>query len=179
MSHLDRNRPSQDDLYEQAAAEFGAALDRLVRAYEADADKRRDLHQEIHMALWRSFEIYESRCSLRTWVYRVAHNAAASHIILQRRSRSNGLMSLEEVDSMPDPSRHERDADDRLALERLLDLIHGLKPLDRQLILLYLEDMDASAIGEIAGLSPANVRTKVRRIKDLLARRFHGRRHDA
>ena len=57
----------QDDLYERAAAEFGAALGRLARGYEADPEKRRDLLQEVHLALWRSFEGFNARCSLRTW----------------------------------------------------------------------------------------------------------------
>jgi hypothetical protein len=46
---------SQDDLYAKTIADYGDALDRLCRAYEADTDKRRDLAQEIHIALWRSF----------------------------------------------------------------------------------------------------------------------------
>ena len=58
---------SHERLYEEAAATFGAALGRLARAYEADPEKRRDLLQEIHLALWRSFEGFDGRCSLRTW----------------------------------------------------------------------------------------------------------------
>jgi DNA-directed RNA polymerase specialized sigma24 family protein len=45
---------AQDHRYRDAAAEFGAALERLARAYEFDPDRRRDLLQEIHLALWRS-----------------------------------------------------------------------------------------------------------------------------
>jgi RNA polymerase sigma-70 factor (ECF subfamily) len=71
---------SQDDLYNDAAHKFGASLERLARAYEADPEKRRDLSQDIHFQLWRSFQGYDSRCSLRTWVYRVAHHVAASHV---------------------------------------------------------------------------------------------------
>jgi RNA polymerase sigma-70 factor (ECF subfamily) len=41
-------------------------------------EDRRDLLQEIHLALWRSFATFDDRCSLRTWVYRVAHNVATS-----------------------------------------------------------------------------------------------------
>jgi RNA polymerase sigma-70 factor (ECF subfamily) len=170
----------QDDLYREATAAFGAALERLAHGYENDSDKCRDLIQEIHLALWRSFELFDGRCSLRTWTYRVAHNTAASHVIRQRRLRSGGLTSLEEIEAMPDLSDHQRDAEDRLALERLFQLIHRLKPLDRELMLLYLEDMDAASIGEIMGLSPGNVRIQVHRIKTILARRFHGgERHDA
>jgi len=57
-------------------------------------------------------------------------------------------------------------------------LIQSLKPLDRQVILSYLEGMDAASIGEITGLSSGNVATKVHRIKSVLARRFQeGGRH--
>ena len=137
-------------------------------------DKRRDLYQEIHLALWRSFEKFEARCSLRTWVYRIAHNVAATHIGRQRRSRFAPLISIEELEGLSTPSS-ENAANDRLVLDRLLQLIHKLRAPDRQLMLLYLEDMDANAIGEITGLSPANVRTKVSRIKDVLSRRIHRR----
>jgi len=65
---------------------FGAALERLARAYQPDADSRLDLLQEIHVALWRSFASFDGRCSLRTWVYRVAHNVATSQVTRRRRN---------------------------------------------------------------------------------------------
>jgi RNA polymerase sigma-70 factor, ECF subfamily len=161
---------SRDDLYQQATSTYGDALDRLVRAYELDSEKRRDLLQEIHLALWRSFEKFEGRCSLRTWVYRIAHNIATSHVIRQHRANSR-LVSLEEIDTIAQQS--DAHAADRLDLERLLQLIHQLNPPDRELMLLYLEDLDAGAIGEIMGISAVNVRSKIHRIKTLLGRRFH------
>jgi RNA polymerase sigma-70 factor (ECF subfamily) len=162
---------SQDDLYQQATAAYGDALDRLVRAYELDREKRRDLLQEIHLALWRSFEKFEGRCSLRTWIYRIAHNIATSHVIRQRRANMP-LMSLEDIDAKA--AHSETDSNDRMDLERLLALIHRLHPPDRELMLLYLEELDAAAIGEIMGLSALNVRSKIHRIKKILSRRFHG-----
>ena len=65
------------------------------------------------------------------------------------------------------------DPDRQMVLDRLMDLIHRLRPLDRQVILLYLEDQDAPSIAEITGLSAANVATKIYRIKNILTRRFH------
>jgi RNA polymerase sigma-70 factor (ECF subfamily) len=118
--------------------------------------------------LWRSFEGFHARCSLRTWVYRVAHNAAISWVIRQKRARPPMLVSLEELEVTPVPP----DADRRMALDRLTQLIQRLKPLDRQVILAYLEGMDAAAIGELTGLSARNAATKVHRIKNLLARNF-------
>ncbi len=41
--------PAQDEIYRDAAQTYGAALERLARAYEADPDHRLDLLQEIHV----------------------------------------------------------------------------------------------------------------------------------
>src|SRR5665213_950341 len=71
-----RRGMTQDELYLRAIVEFGPALARLARAYEQDADQRRDLLQDVNFALWRSFASFAGQCSLRTWVYRVAHNTA-------------------------------------------------------------------------------------------------------
>ena len=162
----------QDGLYAEAAATYGAALERLAHAYEPDADRRLDLLQEIHVALWRSFALFDGRCSLRTWVYRVAHNVATSQVI-RRRGRAPAFVGLDEIESMPDAIDHEQVLDDRRALDRLTLLIHRLDPFDRQVILLYLEGLDAASIGEITGVSAGNVATKVHRVKKMLARRFH------
>ncbi len=161
---------SQDSLYEQAADAYGSSLDRLARAYELDADTRRDLLQDIHLQLWRSFASFDQRCSLRTWVYRVAHNVATGHVIRQSRIR-NRLVNIEDIEAMPG-SDHEVAAGQDHALQHLYMLIRRLKPLDRQIIVSYLEGMDASSIGEITGLSATNIAMKVHRIKNVLKRWF-------
>jgi RNA polymerase sigma-70 factor (ECF subfamily) len=167
----------QDRQYLAAVAEFGPALDRLARGYEADADLRRDLRQEIHTALWRSLPKFAGRCSLRTWVYRVAHNTAASHALKQRpRHAFVGLEELGEASSDDDP---ERDVVERDARQRLLKLVQALKPADRQLTLLYLEGLDIASIGDITGLSANAVAIKIHRIKAVLARRFQQGGDDA
>ena len=163
----------QNDLYQEAAAGYGAALERLARGYEADPDRRRDLVQEIHLALWQSFGGFDARCSVRTWVYRVAHNVAASQVIREHRRNSRTLVGLEVLETLPTGTDGERVVEQRDVLEKLLKLIQQLKPLDRQVILSYLEDMDAASIAEITGISPGNVATKIHRIKNILARRFH------
>ena len=163
---------NQDSLYEQAADTYGSSLDRLARAYELDTDVRRDLLQEIHFQLWRSFAHFDGRCSLRTWVYRVAHNVATGHMIRQRRIRDR-LVSIETIEAMPGSNEQaEFAATQAEALDRLSMLIERLKPLDRQIIVSYLEGMDASSIGELTGLSPANIAIKVHRIKNILRRWF-------
>jgi RNA polymerase sigma-70 factor (ECF subfamily) len=172
MEPIPAARSSQAELYREAVDRFGAALERLGAAYEADPEKRRDLSQDIHFQLWRSFARYDGRCSLRTWSYRVAHHVAASHVMRERRVYST-LVSLEQLEALPDKAEGAESANRRLDLDRLSALIRRLKPLDRQIIVCWLEDMDAASIAEITGLSPANVAMRIHRIRKVLAKRFH------
>src|SRR3546814_19606879 len=75
----------QDRLLTESIGRFGGALARRARGYEADADLRRDLEQELQVALWQSFAAFDGRCSLSTWVWRVAHNRATSHMLANKR----------------------------------------------------------------------------------------------
>jgi RNA polymerase sigma-70 factor (ECF subfamily) len=163
----------QDERYARVVEEFGPALERLARAYERDQDRRRDLLQEIHVALWRSLARFDGRCSMRTWVYRVAHNTATSKV-LRPQSNAPSIVGLDDsLESLAEGGSEEQLLDRRRALERLYRLIQRLRPLDRQVMLLYLEHVDAASIAEITGLSAANVATKVRRIKQILVKQFH------
>jgi RNA polymerase sigma-70 factor, ECF subfamily len=156
--------------YSRAVAELGAALARVAAAYELDRALQQDLLQEIHLALWRSFAGFRGQCSLRTWVYRVAHNTAASHVRRQKRSRLGRLISLDELEALPIESDIERVLDESAVLGKLSALLQRLKPLDRDVMVLYLEGMEAAAIAEVTGLSPANIAQKIHRTKKVLQR---------
>jgi len=173
------SKSRQEEYWLQAAAEYGAALERLAWAYEAEPDRRRDLVQEIHLALWRSFECFDARCSLRTWIYRVAHNVATSHVIRQKKRNALVFRTLEEIETQPGPEDVEETVDRQQVLLRVLALVQRLEFLDRQLILAYLEGLDAESMSQITGLSVANVWTRVHRIKNVLARQFKSGGSDA
>jgi RNA polymerase sigma-70 factor (ECF subfamily) len=152
-------------LYAEASSEHGAFIRRLARGYEADPDKQRDLLQEIHLELWLSLAKFDGRCSLRTWMYRIAHNVGASHVDRSRRLSSR-LVDLETLDV------EISQAGDGWSAAILLDLVRRLKPFDRQIILLYLEGETAAAIAEVTGVSAANVATKIHRIKKALREKY-------
>lgn len=169
----------QEARYREAADLFGPAIGRLARGWEADADLRRDLVQDIHVALWRSLAGFDGRCSLRTWVYRVAHNVAASHVAAGARRGWSKASGLDEAAALAGEDDPERNAGEGQALARLTEMIRALGPPDRQIMLLYLEDLDAAAIGEVVGLKAGAVATRISRLKAAFARRFEteGGRH--
>ena len=126
-----------------------------LHGYEADPDKQKDLLQEIHMELWKSLGSFDGRCSLRTWVYRVAHNVGASHVLRSRRLSSR-LTDLEKLETEMRGS-DEIQVDRQFSTARIFDLIRRLRPMDRQIIMLYLEGEEAGPIAEVTGLSPATL----------------------
>lgn len=159
----------QEELYQQAVRNHGPELARFMRGYEHDPGSCEELQQELLLAIWQSLSGFRGDCSLRTWVYRVAHNVGARHVDYSLRQADRQSLDLDAaervVDERADMSRVERSID----LARVLALVHRLKPIDREVMLLYLEDLDAAAIGEITGISARNVATKIHRIKSLLA----------
>jgi RNA polymerase sigma-70 factor (ECF subfamily) len=165
---------AEESLQERAAEtfravtrEYGPALQRLSRAYEADEGRRQDLVQEILVALWQGLPSYEGRASLRTWVYRVAHNVAVSHVVKWQRDRLSRAAELDEDAWIRDATRA---AEGRDAVSRLATLVRALRPADAQVILLYLEGLEHAEIAEVTGLSRENVAVKVHRIRAALSR---------
>jgi len=155
---------------------------RLVRGYESDPDRQRDLLQEMHIELWRSLKGFDHRCSLRTWVYRVANNVGADHLT-KRRKDSERLVDLETLSA--DPTAPAGEAQERRREElaelhaELQTLIRRLAPLDRQIILLYLEGATAVEIADVTGLTSGNIATKIHRIKKLLNAISRGAAHES
>jgi RNA polymerase sigma-70 factor (ECF subfamily) len=162
----------QDQAFTEVIARFGGAIARMARGYEADADLRRDLEQDIQVALWQSLASFDSRCSLGTWVWRVAHNRATSHIVARRRHTRRRWSNIEDIElAADDPDPLER-ATDEQAMTLIQSIIDRLDSPDRQILLLYLEGVAAAGIGEITGVSPDTVATKIHRFKTMLTRRF-------
>jgi len=160
----------QATLYHQAGEQFAPAIARLARAMERDEDKARDLEQDIHLELWRSFARFDGNCALKTWVFRVAHNVAADHV--GRHSRRPATVDIDELETLPAANASETAAADAHALTRLHAIIRTLPLLDAQVILLWLEGHSGAEIAEVTGLSSGAVSTRLFRLRDKLAAQF-------
>lgn len=152
-----------------ARQQFGELLERhrkivfkVANTYARQADDRADLAQEIAAQLWRAFKSYDSSRSFSTWMYRIALNVAISHL-RSNAQRDKHAVSLDEDlhDVAIADTDHEADQQVR-ALHRFIE---QLDPLNRALLLLYLEEHSAREIGDILGISESNVTTKISRLK--------------
>jgi RNA polymerase sigma-70 factor (ECF subfamily) len=76
-----------------------ATLVKVVRAYAFEHADRQDLFQEVAIQVWRSVDAYRGDSSVRTWVYRIALNAAISWTRKQGRHQ-RGKQPLGIVDGL-------------------------------------------------------------------------------
>lgn len=153
--------------FEQIVHGHESSLKRLCESYENNQAKAQELYQEILVAIWKSLSGFRGDCSSRTWLFRVAHNVAISHVTKQRRNRELLEYTLEEMDQLVQNGNLLNHLEARETLARLKEVIAQLKPVDRELVVLYLEGKKQAQIAEITGLSSSNVATKIFRIKQL------------
>ena len=156
--------------YEDLLHRYLRPLRRLVWSYVRDAAEHDDLLQEIALSLWTALPRFRGDSSERTWVYRVAHNTAISHIEGRKRrtEREQALEPRFEPASASDP---EAEAIRSGQLRWLWNAIWELPLADRQVVVLYLEGMTAEEIQSVTGHTAASVATRLTRIRQRLAAR--------
>lgn len=130
--------------------------------FSNDADEVADLFQEVLINVWRGFANFEQRSDIRTWIYRVALNTCIS---ADRKARRRAAIPLSmDVDLF-------RGGDDDAGQAALLhNRITKLRPFDRAIVLLWLENMSYEEIGAIVGITAKNVSVRLYRIKEQLKR---------
>ena len=158
-------------LTEAARDEFHELLDRhrkivlkVANTYAREPADRADLAQDIAAQCWRAFPSYDATRSFSTWMYRIALNVAISFARGHERLRSHYVAFddvLHDADAGHDPENDER-------IRVLYHCIDALDPLNRALLILYLDERSQREIAEILGISETNVTTKIGRLKERL-----------
>ena len=137
---------------------------KVANTYARRAEDRDDLAQEIAAQLWHAYSSYDPARGFSTWMYRVALNVAISHVREQSVRGSHDAVPLDEsLHDIADAGavNHEHEQHIRL----LQGFIQRQAPLDRALLLLYLDDRPQREIAEILGIGESNVSTKIGRLK--------------
>jgi len=135
---------------------------KVVSGFAWNLDDQQDLTQEIKVQLWRAFPKYDPQRVFSTWMYQVALNTAISWS-RQIKLRNQRLTSVESLNDIPAETHVEEEES-----HQLYELIESLDELSRALLLLYIDERSHAEIGEILGISPGNVATKISRLKTRL-----------
>jgi RNA polymerase sigma-70 factor (ECF subfamily) len=149
--------------FDRLLAENGPALTRLAASYTNTPADRDDLVQEIALSIWRGLPQFRGECSERTFIFRIAHNRAVTHVT--RRRPQTAAEEIDIPDSAPNPeagfAREQQS-------ERLRRAVHALPLLYRQVVTLMLEGLDYGEIAQVLGLSEGNVGARLSRARQML-----------
>lgn len=139
-----------------------AALGRLAASYAGSTGERDDLMQEIALALWQALPRFRGECSERTFLFRIAHNHCVNHIVRRRPTASLQELELDPEDGARPVEARLTDAQQSA---RLHDAVRRLPLIQRQVVMLALEDLDYAEIAAVLGITETNVGVRLNRAR--------------
>ncbi|GAB2512566.1 RNA polymerase sigma factor [Microbulbifer agarilyticus] len=155
---------TREQIFQQLVDECGGGIARVAGSYVRNRAEQEDLVQEIWMAIWRALPNFRGDSSLRTFVYRIAHNRSVTQLVRRRDTGDSDL--LESVcDERPGPEGSLIQARDA---ERLMRAVAQLPLGMRQVLSLRFEGLSYSEISEVLGISESNVAVRLNRARERL-----------
>ncbi len=136
---------------------------RLCMGYVNDYETASDLTQETFVIVWQKLAQFRNDADIGTWIFRIASNHCLRQIEKDKRYAKTPL---------PIDLKEETVVDMEPQIQYLYKLISELPETDRIIISLELEDVKQAQIASITGLSEANVRVRIHRIKEKLTQKF-------
>lgn len=150
--------------FEEIYAAYFQKIYRVCRGYVNDDDWAKDIAQDTFVIVWQQLATFRNESAVSTWIYRIAVNNCLRQLEKQKRLPKDHFPG-EITEAAPEPP-----IDSKIAF--LYECINELKELDRIIISLELEDIRQAEIATIVGISEANVRVKIHRIKEKLTQKF-------
>jgi RNA polymerase sigma-70 factor (ECF subfamily) len=154
----------QHERFETLLDKHKKILYKVANLYSKSREDREDVAQEILAQLWRSFASFDGRVRFSTWMYRIALNVAISAYRRESTRERYVLSDEEEVLKAVDSSATHRSEE----LQVLYQFIDGLDPLNKALLMLYLDGNSYAETAQVLGISETNVATKISRLKQQL-----------
>ena len=125
--------------------------------FARDKDEAADLFQDVLINLWKGIGMFRNDSEISTWVYRVSLNTCISADRKKRKMPTTRLdMNIDLFDDDDTDSRQ---------IQVLRQRIQRLQPLDRAIVLLWLESLSYQEIADIVGLTPKNISVRLTRIR--------------
>lgn len=161
--------------FRQILSEHQALLSRVASSYEANESVRQELLQEIALAVWQGLERFNGDASLKTYILKIAHNRAVTHVSKEVKSRDIALPDDENIHSTAGNIDDEPEyvAAKSKQISSLLDAIRTLPVTMRQVMTLTLEGLSYQEIADVCGLNKNHVGVLLQRAKTTLQQRMN------
>ncbi|MDR3140980.1 MAG: sigma-70 family RNA polymerase sigma factor [Tannerellaceae bacterium] len=161
---MEITKKTEETAFLSLLEQYISIIVKIVNAYTYNAQDKKDLMSDIVFELWKSYPKFRGEAKVSTWLYRVALNIALK---TKRKRDNNKLLFVDELIAF-DTDAFIDSSDERSGINLLYKCIEELNPINKAIILLYLDDKSNEKIAEITGLSRTNVSTRLNRIREQL-----------
>jgi len=150
--------------FEQTIQHNVNILHKLCRVYSNDETEYQELFQDMLIQIWRALPNFRGEAQISTWLYRVCINTALGYRTRAKKTAGK-FVPLEE--NLPSAFSFGLDGKDEQS-NRLLKAVRELKPVDRAIVSLYLDEKSYEETAQILGITKTNVATRLMRLKKQL-----------
>lgn len=130
-----------------------------------------DLRQDSLVNIWNGINSFRGESLPSTWIYRVVLNTCVSYERKRQVGKKRAAIFNEFYRELFDESSHE----DQERYEQMYRLIATLPPIDKSILLMWLDEKKYEEIAEVIGLSRDAVASRLKRTKDRLAEQASNR----
>lgn len=132
-----------------------------------DAEAASELTQDVFMSALQKMEQQSDDQGFRSWLYRVAHNTAVSHLRKHRVARVLSLEGLlERLTVLPVARSRHSEADTIILHDAIRQALSALSESEREAVILHsVAGLNTNEIATIMGVSPAAAGRRISRGK--------------
>ncbi len=124
-----------------------------------------DIRQEVLISLFKGYRNYRKECAESTWVYKVCINTCLFSL-----RKFTPMLKTISFDELPEVHfQDENDYETKEKLEWLYSLIAQLNPMDKALILMWLDELSYEDIALNMGIPRNTVASRLHRIKEKIS----------
>lgn len=145
--------------------EYGPMMARIIASYERDTESRRDLLQDVAIAVWRALPGFREDGSLKAYVARIARNRCVSHVARAVRAPVTVELPIELVAQTHTPEQAISQTQEH---NRLVEAVRALPLNLREVVVLALEGFRQQEIADTLGISLNAATLRYRRAKQSL-----------
>jgi RNA polymerase sigma-70 factor (ECF subfamily) len=144
--------------FEQLVREHSGRIRRIARRFAANGAVD-DLVQDILTRLWRSYAGFKGHAKVETWIYRVALNAAMTHLSEAAKVRTlQAAMSAQ-------PAAGWSASGSATAAQILSDFLTRLSEVDASVLMMYMDGLTAEEMSGVLGITDNAINVRINRMK--------------
>lgn len=189
--------PAERRLVRKLKARNPAAFESLMRRYQGpifnmlfrmigNREEAEDLAQEVFITVFKRIDTFRGESSLATWIYRIASNHCINRKKYLTRRRHYDKRSFDDVtdrdqlgdgragvsERMPRPD----EMAEGLQMERLIQEAISALDEDQRLVVVLrdVQNLSYEEIGDITGLAPGTVKSRLHRARMALKEKLTG-----